>query len=167
MSPDAERPASERQRRFTEVQEAYAILSDSEKRAQYDAWRHSGIRLPFARWMQLGGGSMVSKGSRHPAADAECKSRRARTAAIGSHTSPSPFLPCFRLGDAFFLDQAAGGQPDGDRGRRRAKPRRADREAREDPGGQRRSYTTRLLCHHFSSSPAGVPLLKLWVPSVL
>ncbi|HAW95008.1 MAG TPA: molecular chaperone DnaJ, partial [Phycisphaerales bacterium] len=42
LHPDVNK-AEDASARFSEVQEAYDVLSDSEKRAQYDRFGHSGM----------------------------------------------------------------------------------------------------------------------------
>lgn len=39
---------------FQLLQEAYAILDDDIKRAQYDRWRASDVAVPFALWLETG-----------------------------------------------------------------------------------------------------------------
>ena len=51
--------------RFSRLQQAYSALTDPKSRADYDTWVHSGIRVPYERWRQLGlSGGMVGPARR-------------------------------------------------------------------------------------------------------
>lgn len=41
--------------KFHKLQEAHAVLGDEQRRAMYDAWRVSGIDVPFQVWETRGG----------------------------------------------------------------------------------------------------------------
>jgi DnaJ family protein C protein 12 len=41
----------EAEKRFKSLQEAKDILTDSERRSQYDKWLNSGVSIPFQKWL--------------------------------------------------------------------------------------------------------------------
>ena len=47
--PDANRSNAKAAERFKEIGEAYSVLSDAEKRKQYDQMRRLGLEFPLAR----------------------------------------------------------------------------------------------------------------------
>ncbi|KAH3861632.1 dnaJ homolog subfamily C member 12-like [Dreissena polymorpha] len=40
---------------FERIQTAKDVLTDDEKRQNYDKWRHSGISIPFSKWCNMRG----------------------------------------------------------------------------------------------------------------
>ncbi|KAI8873750.1 DnaJ-domain-containing protein [Ramicandelaber brevisporus] len=38
---------------FQAIAHAYSILGDEEKKAKYDRWKKSGLRIPFASWLEI------------------------------------------------------------------------------------------------------------------
>jgi molecular chaperone DnaJ len=53
--PDRTQGNKESEEKFKELSEAYAVLSDSEKRARYDQFGHAGVGAGFADFRDFGG----------------------------------------------------------------------------------------------------------------
>lgn len=53
--PDLNKSSKEAETKFKEIQEAYEILSDSEKRRNYDAYGHAGVNGNFNNFSSPGG----------------------------------------------------------------------------------------------------------------
>lgn len=53
--PDVAEDKKEAESKFKDINEAYAILSDDEKRAQYDRFGHDGVNISGMDWSGFGG----------------------------------------------------------------------------------------------------------------
>nr|XP_039273088.1 dnaJ homolog subfamily C member 12-like [Styela clava] len=51
--PDKNQNNPNASQEFALLQAAKEVLTDSEKRKDYDAWRNSGIRIPYNKWRSM------------------------------------------------------------------------------------------------------------------
>jgi DnaJ-class molecular chaperone len=117
--PDANKNNPQAEEKFKEVQEAYDVLSDSQKRANYDQFGHAGVGAP-------GGGGAGPRGSADPF---EAFRRAQRGQGRGPRewsAGPNVSVEDFDVGDLFeqFFGGRGGARP-GARGGPRARPQAA------------------------------------------